>query len=390
MAADSMEQKLAWMDDQRRKDSDQIRSLASRLEGLEGASAAHGRQLQEISAEMARLSALAARIGKFDEAVAKHRQEVAHQISLGEERRSDREKQLEYGRRSEREEMARALEGFRQELLKLNAVEEWLIGRRDEEIRLSRTYDSMAKQVEALAGRDEQRARSVESLEAGHQSDSRKIAELQAEASDLRVRTEGVRGSVDVLDDSIRRIEVKLTDLAGSERERKELQTLWIEQQGLRMVEVDKGWKDQERKFTDMEKRAAEMEERAAAYEETQRLMVQLRMDVEAGLELLRRRAGEIAELQRLGDERLKTEWARFQGDDQKRWNTYRLTVDEQWRDHLRRHEKSNAAGETAAEVLARLERQLGSLEETQLQALSEMLTALQHWASGIDKSRQG
>jgi hypothetical protein len=29
------------------------------------------------------------------------------------------------------------------------------------------------------------------------------------------------------------------------------------------------------------------------------------------------------------------------------------------------------------------------SLEESQMQALSELLTALQHWASAMDKTRQ-
>ncbi len=390
MSPDSFEQKLSWMDEQRRKDADVLRSLTSRMGEVEAAAAAHGRQLQELSAELARLSALAARIGKFDEAMSKHRQEMAHQLSLAEERRSDREKQVEQMRRSERDEIGRSLESFRQELLKLDAVEEWLIGRRDEEIRLTRVHDALVKHVETLGQKDEERSREVESLETARKSDARKIADLQAENSDLRVRSESLRGVLDVVEDGIRRLEVKSADLAASERERREMQTLWIEQQGLRMVEIDKGWKEQERRFAGMEKREAEKEERAAVYEETHRGMVQLRVDVSAALELAERRAGEIAELQRLGDERLKSEWARFQGDDQKRWNTYKLTVDEQWRDHLRRHDRSSTEVEGAAQLLSRLRQNFEALNEAQLQALSELLTSLQQWASVIEKNRQG
>jgi chromosome segregation ATPase len=388
--ADTLEQKLAWLEDQRRKDADLLRSLTARLDGLEGSSATHGRQVQEITSEISRLTALATRISKVDEALSKHRQEVAHQISLAEERRTDREKQIEQARRSEREDTARALETFRQELLKLTAVEEWLIGRRDEEMRLSRIHDSLAKQVEGLVGQDEHRRRALESLHAAQAADARKIADLQAEASDLRVRNEGMHGSMDVLEDGIRRLEIRLTDLTASERERQELQTLWIEQQGLRMVEIDKGWKDQERKFTAMQRWAAELEERAASYEETQRGLVQLRLDVQAALEMNQRRGAELAELQRLGDERIKAEWARFQGDDQKRWNTYRLTTEEQWRDHLRRHEKAAGEIEGAATALARLQSEVELLQEGEMQALGELLTALQHWATAIDKSRRG
>jgi len=388
--AEPLEQKLAWLEDQRRKDADFLRTLASRLEALEHSTAANSRQLQEISGELARLGALAVRIGKVDEALSKHRQEVAHQLSLADERRTEREKQLEQTRRSEREETARAIESFRQELLKLNAVEEWLIGRRDEEMRLTRIHDSLAKQVDGLVAQDDLRQRSIESLEVTQGNDTRKIAELQAEVSDLRVRNEGLRGGIDVLEDGIRRLEIRLNDLTASERERRELQTLWIEQQGLRMIDIDKGWKDQERKFTAMEKQAAEIGERAAAYEETQRSMVQLRLEVQASLEMMQRRAGEIAELQRLGDERLKGEWARFQADDQKRWNTYRLTAEEQWRDHTRRHEKAAGDVEGTATSLARLEQELEALEQSQMEALSELLTAFQHWASTMDRNRRG
>ena len=388
--AEPLEQKLAWLEDQRRKDADFLRTLASRLEALEHSTAANSRQLQEISGELARLGALAVRIGKVDEALSKHRQEVAHQLSLADERRTEREKQLEQTRRSEREETARAIESFRQELLKLNAVEEWLIGRRDEEMRLTRIHDSLAKQVDGLVAQDDLRQRSIESLEVTQGNDTRKIAELQAEVSDLRVRNEGLRGGIDVLEDGIRRLEIRLNDLTASERERRELQTLWIEQQGLRMIDIDKGWKDQERKFTAMEKQAAEIGERAATYEETQRSMVQLRLEVQASLEMMQRRAGEIAELQRLGDERLKGEWARFQADDQKRWNTYRLTAEEQWRDHTRRHEKAAGDVEGTATSLARLEQELEALEQSQMEALSELLTAFQHWASTMDRNRRG
>jgi hypothetical protein len=118
--------------------------------------------------------------------------------------------------------------------------------------------------------------------------------------------------------------------------------------------------------------------------------MVQLRLEVQASLEMMQRRAGEIAELQRLGDERLKGEWARFQADDQKRWNTYRLTAEEQWRDHTRRHEKAAGDVEGTATSLARLEQELEALEQSQMEALSELLTAFQHWASTMDRNRRG
>jgi chromosome segregation ATPase len=386
MSPESVDQKVAWLDEQQRKQTALFKDLSGRVESLEQTVQMYGRTLKELSADLARLGALAARINKFDEAMSRHRQEISHQLSLAEDRRSDKEKQLDQLHRADQEQTAKALDGFRGELLKLDAVQEWLAGRRDEEMRLTRLYDALSKQVASLAASDEDRSRQIGALQSTTSADGRRIADLQAEVSDLRVRSEGIRGAQDVVDDSIRRLDVKLADLAAGERERKEIQTLWIEQQGLRMVEVEKAWSDQQRAFAEMARQAEEAATRAAVYEDTHRSLSQLKAELAESLELTERRSAELVELQRLGEDRLKSEWGRFQADDLKRWNTFKLTADEQWREHERNHDKQEAERRKALASVLGMTEDMAVLRQAQEQGLSEMLNALQQWFRMLER----
>jgi hypothetical protein len=48
----------------------------------------------------------------------------------------------------------------------------------------------------------------------------------------------------------------------------------------------------------------------------------------------LERRINEVAEMQRLSEERFRQEWNDWRSDDQKRWKQFTLSNDEVWRGH--------------------------------------------------------
>src|SRR3989304_5602291 len=99
MDGTSLEKKLAWIDEQRRKEAEVIRRLTERMEAAEAANGGIARQLQDLSGELARLAAVTARIAQLDETLTKHRNEVSRQLEAAEARRSERDRQLEPVRR---------------------------------------------------------------------------------------------------------------------------------------------------------------------------------------------------------------------------------------------------------------------------------------------------
>jgi len=358
----SLEKKLAWIDEQRRKEAEVIRRLTDRLEAAEEANGKIARQLQDLSGELARVAAVMARISQLDETLTKHRNEVSRQLESAEARRSERDRQLEQVRRKDHDDTTKAIGELRQQVRAVDDLRRSAEARKDEEVRISRTVDAFDKKVGQLVANDEERARALEAQEQLRRQDARRQSDLTSEVAEARNRTESVRGSLDHFDDRIRGLEVRQSEIESAESERRESQNVFLEQQNVRMVEFERLWKDYARRFDSFEGQARQLGERMLVYEETHRLMRQLQPELDKALERMDRHVGEVVEKQRLAEERHKQEWATFQAEDQKRWNTFKLAHDEHWQEHDRQHEKHAA--------------EMDQLERTATQALTEAIQA--------------
>ncbi len=382
MKPEQAEHRLDWLDEQRRKDAERIQRLEQRLAMLEESTAKSASQVKELAAENARLSALAARISQFDEALSRHRQEVARLLDEAENTRSSKEKLLEQARKRDQADVARSIAQLQDDLHGLAELRHVLEARREEEVRLTRTLDGLAKGLDDLRARQDDQTRWMTSFEEARKQEGKRIAELQGDLTDLRLRLEATRGAVDTVEDRVRRLEVRTAEISAGEAERREALTVWMEQQNLRQVEFEREAKEQSRRFEAFEKMALELEQRMIAYDETYRGLRQQREELDALLERLERRIGEISEMQRLAEDRARQEWAAFLADEQKRWNTERLTRDEQWREHTRLHERLAADIESLNTGMETALRSLAELSGSTQQRLSVLLALLRDWAA--------
>jgi hypothetical protein len=381
MEPEQIEKQIAWLDEQRRKDSEAITRLTERLSSAEENVSKQTMQVQELSSEIARLAALATRIHQMDEALTKHRKEVSRQLSDSEKERSKKEKTLEDLRASDEKALAKKLDDLRSDVSAIEKIEGEFDSYKEEDIRISRALDTLSKQLEDFKIQEDNRTHSMASLEEGRKKDANRVVELQTEMSELRVKADTLRGELDSAGDRIRRNEVQISELEVGDKERSESQMLWMEQQGLRFVEFERSWKLWETRFEEFERQARDLDERMLSYEETYRGLKQLSRDFDEVRERLERRIQEVTEMHRLNADRLQQEWATSQADDQKRWNTYKLTTDEQWREHSRLHEKITAQLQLIDENLADALQRLMELQEADQQRLSTMIAFLQEWS---------
>jgi chromosome segregation ATPase len=261
-------------------------------------------------------------------------------------------------------------------------VQQSLEARRDEEQRISRSQDGLRKQLEALQSRDAERGEALASLENERRQEARQTADTQAEWVAYRGRVDALGVASDRLGEQARRAETRLTELLASEGERQQALGVWLEQQSLRQADLDRAWRDWQWRFEEFEKRAGELDERILAYEETHRGLRALRDELSQLIERTERRINEITEIQRLAEERIKHEWTSFLADDAKRWNSHKLTWDEQWRDHARVHEKLTGGVAGHDERLVGAEGRLSALEAEARGRLAELLALVRGWAS--------
>jgi chromosome segregation ATPase len=387
MATEQIEKRLAWLDDQHRKNADALSLLKDRDEAYEDRIEQHEKQIRELSSEVARLGALSTKMMQFNEALDKQRTDFSQQLENALNLQGEREKHHEQLRKSDRDQLSRTLSEVQVNLEQIDEIKNGLEARRHEEIRFNRELDQFSKKLDAFENKAAEWTRSLSSLDQSKKLEAKRVADLQSETTDLRVKIDSMRGSLDAIEDRIRRSEQRLSDLVSGESNRMEAQTLWIEQQELKLLKFEKDWSRWRDRFEDFEKKADTIDERILRYDENYRAMKQTKSDLEKMLERLERRITEISEIQRITENRLKQDWTNFQADEQKRWNTFKLNNDEQWRDHNRGHEKSDAEVDRIKETIEEKLGTIDTLAELSDRRVMELLALIRDWAAELETS---
>lgn len=388
MDEQQVEKRFEWIDEERRKDKAETKQLQDKLRDVEKVLETQSDQIKEITSEVSRLAALATRIHQMDETLSKHRIEVSKQLEIAEERRTSKEQQNEELRKTDQRSTASTIDDIRTELRKLTQIEQTLENRREEEIRISKALGKLELNVENLTNKTDDFDRSVAGFEDGRTQDNRRVMEVEHELDDLRKGMDRTRGDLESVDDRARRNEIRNAELAANEKERLDAQHTWIENQGMKLVEFEKEWQEWEKRFDSVEELAADFDERLKIYEDTYRSLLKMKTELDRVIEKLERRITEVSEMHRLAEDRNKQEWSSFQADDLKRWSTFKLTSDEQWREHDRRHEKlQDDLGELSSDS-AKLIQDYATLKETDRIRLSELVSTLREWLAEIERTK--
>lgn len=384
-----MDKRVSWLDEQRRKDAEQIARIHERLDGVEGAIRKQGSQLEELTDELARLSALAGRIRQFDDSLGKHREEVNKQLETMDERRMAREKQLDSIRQSDQKQVSDALDEMRGRLRGLEELRQSLDVRKQEEHRLSRGLDALESQLKQLKADVEERGRDLASLRENRKQDSKRLAELDARDAELSKRIEALRGPLEVVEDQVGKLKAKSSEIERGQTELRHAQTVWTEQQSVRLAEFERQWKQWEKNFEQVLERAQDMEKKLEDYQGTFRELIRVRDKLTEVTQALERRITEVGEIQRLNTERFKEEWASYQADDQKRWTSFSLSADELWADHSRTHTKLEGELQTMQADLEDTMVGLAEVARSNKERLQELLALVQEWGSELEGNQE-
>ena len=113
-------------------------------------------------------------------------------------------------------------------------------------------------------------------------------------------------------------------------------------------VERERVWKDWQARFEVIEQQTADIDTNLQALDTTHRAVKRSQGTLDELNIKVDRRVNEMAEIQRLSEERFRQEWVTFKADDQKRWTNYTLTQEEQRGEVSRQYEKFNRPGYAA------------------------------------------
>lgn len=387
MDMDQLAKTVQWLDDERRKDKQEIAALQERLNALGSDNVGLTRKLQQLETDLAASAATLQRVAKIDEILDGYRKEMTRQLEELEQRRAEAARDDERLRKVEREGLNKSFADLRKGMENIGKLERESQARKEEENRISRLVAELQNKVTEFNRYIDERSRSVTVLEEGRRQDAKRITDAQTDLSELRKRVDENRGKLDVVENVARRTEARAGELVTAEAERRSLQTQWVEAQSLAQAERDRTWAELRDKTEATLKIFEEYAHRVEQYAETNREVKRSADELKQTSELLERRITESAEMQRLAEERFRQEWAAFLADDQKRWTTHMLLRDEQWREHDRLTTKQEERLENLEEQLTESLDTLRHLQAVDANRLQSLLTLLREMMAEYDQN---
>jgi chromosome segregation ATPase len=325
---------IEWLDEERRRDRGTIALLEERVAQQADLIIQLERRLNGLEGEQSSMRTAFVPVGRDTELAEQLRREFQQLIEEVESKRLMAEREVERRQDIGRESLARMIRDLADRTNTLEKAIEELPAARVERDRVAAALAAVQQRVEDLAKKFEEPERRITFLEEQRRQDARRISDIQSELPELQKQVDAVRPKLDALEAMVLRNEKRILEVQTAERDRREEMQQFIDQQTLLLQQRDQQVAELAKSFGTYDEDMRRYIERFEAWAETHRQMKKLIDDFERIAERLGRRINEVAEMQRLSEERFRQEWNDWIADDQKRWKQFTLTNDEAWRNH--------------------------------------------------------
>lgn len=387
MELDQLIKRVEWLEDEWKKEKSTLAALEDRTVVAEGAASASDEQMKDIGTEVTQLKAKLARIDQFDSELARHRLEVNRQIDEIEKHRTDREREIEEFSRVQIEGVNSHVIELRKGLDGITRLEGNLQSQIEEDYRLNRLIDELQQNLQEFQKEEGDRVRSLRLVEEAQRRDAKRLTDLQGEVVAFRKRLDDQSGRQELSQDGIKKLEVRVNEVAAAQTDRVETQTAFMEKMSLKEVDRDRTWKEWETRFEGIEKEAVSLEKQMLDLDEVKRSVKRAQETLEDMTERMERRINEITEMQRLSEDRFRQEWLTFKADDQKRWTNYTLNQEEQYREFDRNLGGLNETLDEFKGSIQEIEDMARKIDEQTEKRLQSMMSMARDWLAEYERA---
>jgi methyl-accepting chemotaxis protein len=298
-----------------------------------------------------------------------------------------RDEETEKLRRVELKSLDSALYELRKELEPISRLEKGQMGFSEEDSRLNRSIEELRSRIESVKHNEDEYTRTYRLLEDGRRQDAKRINDLIGEVTALRKRVDEQRGHTELINNSLRKMETRISELVVVETERREAQSSFLDKQALLQVERERTWKEWQTRFDSIEKQASDVETQITRLEVTHRDARRTQLSLEDLIQKVERRLSEITEIQRLSEDRFRQEWVTFKADDQKRWTNYTLTYEEQRNEAARQYDKVYERITHIEDLLQEEQDLVEQMREQGEKRLQSLLAMAHEWVAAYERS---
>jgi chromosome segregation ATPase len=354
-------QTIKWLDEERRKDKAIIATLQETMRSQDQQLTQQAAQIQELQTALAGMQSLISQVTGFEQVVANYKSEMVFLLDQREDAWKKDRAEAERLRKIEAETVADQLSGMEKSLRVLPRYDEDLKIRQAEDKRLSEALQRLSVTVSDLSKRSDDRVQAVTYLEEQRRADNRRIAELEQDETELRKKGEAQAAKLPLLEETIQKQKARIDEAIQQTKEM---------QKPIEELRISDFQREQKMKqYLDQGEQVSQEMERIRVQTQgfvEQQQLVKRALDKLEGLQArLEKRQNEVAEMQRLAEDRVKRQWEEWQAVQDKEQKKRQILSDEQWR-------AQNALNQEHADHAGRLETRTAT-HQTQLEALFDM-----------------
>ena len=327
---------IEWLDEERRRDKAAIATLEERLAQQAGAIDQMQRRINSMESDQSMIKHETLPVQKEREIMERLRTEMRQSLENAEARRLTAEREAERRIELQRENIQRSVRDLSEKFSQLEKQMVGFSGLGAERERLTNAMRVLNQEMDDLTKKLEEPDRRLAFLEEQRRTDTRRLMEIETELPEYKRTMDTLRPKLTLVEDLTIRNEGRIQEFGNVERERREQLQQFIDQQQLVMQQRDQQVADLARRFGAHDEALQKNIERFEIWSQTHREMKRIIDDFNRIGDRLERRINEVAEMQRLSEERFRQEWNDWRDDDQKRWKQLTLSNDEVWRSHDR------------------------------------------------------
>ncbi len=373
-----LSQMVAWLDEEHRRDREEIAKLDQRLQSMAVERQEQARRIQDLEGRLASTHAQLTRFVQIEQALQQLKNEVVVLLDKQTESRLHAERETERARLSDREATNRGIAEIRKDLQRLSRIEEELVTRQAEDQRLGEMVLALRQSVNNVGKDLDERTRSLPYVIEQRAQDNKRIAQIQGENMELLKRTDAVTSRIPPLEERLQRLEKELTRIQPIPDQLRQAQQAFIESQKLADAERQRQMSVWEQDFvqqrTAIEKQAVKQREFEARYEAAGRAikaMEEFQAQIVQGQK-------QTTELQRLAEERRRKELADWQTENEQRWKKETLRWDYALGEQNKVNQKLTEQFPPLDKQLALLQREVEALWRLQEAAGNQQLAGVQ------------
>jgi hypothetical protein len=331
---------ISWLDEEHRRDKQQLTEIRQKADSQAIELQDQSKRIQELEARLAATQAKLTRFNTLEQAIQNVRDELVLMVRAQEEEREQFQKEQVKGRHLDQESISRALNELRRSLEVIPPIREKLTTLKAEDQRLGELTLNMQTRITAHERRTAQLPDRITYVEGQRAQDVKAVAKAQEEIAELIRRTEALAARAEIVDDISRKNEQRITVLRTLREDLLKRQAEMAEDLRLKQAQRDRQMQDWDTMLQHFEEEIGKQRKLFEKYTQQQDEVHQYLVAIEGYKEALNREQKQVAELQRMGEERQRRELEEWIAANEQQWTRFRLEREAQWHQQSSRNEE--------------------------------------------------